>query len=80
MTGRPESSFLRTLWAPLLADAEREVELALKVALGTHHGMKPDEIAARLGVTLGEVKGAAKRLAAARERLDISRGISQRGD
>jgi hypothetical protein len=47
---RPDSAFLRSLWAPLMEDARREVELALKVAVAVQHGMKPDEIAARLGV------------------------------
>jgi DNA-directed RNA polymerase specialized sigma24 family protein len=67
---RPESSFLKTLYRPLLEDCRREVEEALKVALLQHHDIPPAEIAERLGLSLGDVKGAAKRVARAQERLD----------
>jgi DNA-directed RNA polymerase specialized sigma24 family protein len=67
---RPESAFLRTLYSPLLSDARREVEEALKVALLQHHEVPPAEIAERLGISLGEVKGASKRVEKAQERLE----------
>jgi DNA-directed RNA polymerase specialized sigma24 family protein len=67
---RPESSFLKTLYAPLLSDARREVEEALKVALLQHYDLPPAEIAEPLGLSLGDVKGAAKRVARAQDRLE----------
>jgi DNA-directed RNA polymerase specialized sigma24 family protein len=70
---RPESWFLRTLYGPLLDDARREVEEALKVALLLHHEVPAAEIADRLGISLGEVKGAAKRVARARARERLER-------
>ena len=70
VTRRPESEFLRSLWAPLQEDARREVELSLKVAYALDRDIKHDEIAARLGVGLGDVKAAAKRLATVRKRLE----------
>jgi predicted transcriptional regulator len=69
---RPESQFLRTLWLPLQEEARRDVELALKVAVGVEAGLTHDEIAARLGVTRGDVKAAAARLKRVRERLDAA--------
>jgi DNA-directed RNA polymerase specialized sigma24 family protein len=67
---RPEASFLRTLYAPLLADAQREIELALKVVYGIESGMSKEDIAARLGVSGGEVKTALSQVRRARERLE----------
>jgi hypothetical protein len=68
---RPESQYLRTLYAPLLSDAMAEIEVALKVAVGLEAGMKPEAIAARLDVSLGEVRDAKKRLAQVRKRLEL---------
>jgi DNA-directed RNA polymerase specialized sigma24 family protein len=67
---RPESMFLRSLYRPLLDDALREVEEAQKVALLQHHEVPPAEIADRLGMSLGEVKAATRRVASARKRLE----------
>jgi DNA-binding MarR family transcriptional regulator len=67
---RPESMFLRSLYRPLIEDGRRELEEALKVALLQHHDVPPSEIAERLGISLGDVKGAAKRVAKAQERLE----------
>jgi DNA-directed RNA polymerase specialized sigma24 family protein len=67
---RPESAFLRTLMAPLMEDAQSEVELALKVAYAVEHGLTQDEIAAKLGVPRGEVGAAAKRVKRIREQLE----------
>lgn len=40
------------------------------MALLQHHDVPPSEIAERLGISLGDVKGAAKRVAKAQERLE----------
>jgi hypothetical protein len=60
------SSFARTLHKALMADAEREIELALRVAYGLEAGLRADDIAARLGVDRGDVLAAAKRVQRAR--------------
>jgi hypothetical protein len=70
VTRRPESSFLRSIYDPLLADAQREIELALKVAVAIEHDLPQAVIAERLGVTPGEVKEARLRLKRVRERLE----------
>jgi hypothetical protein len=67
---RPESMFLRSLYRPLIEDCRREVEEALKVTYALECGMGKDDIAAKLDLSLGEVKGAVKRIDAARERLE----------
>jgi hypothetical protein len=51
-------------------DAQREVQLALRVAYALEHGMRVDDIAERLGVSRGEVKTAAAKVKRIRERLE----------
>jgi hypothetical protein len=63
------SSFARTLHKSLMADAEQELELALRVAYGLEAGLSADDIAARLGVDRGEVLAAAKQVERSRQRL-----------
>jgi hypothetical protein len=67
---RPESLFLATLYAPLLEDAQRQIQLAMKVAFALEHGLAKQDIAARLDVTLGEVQASVTRLKRVRGRLD----------
>jgi DNA-directed RNA polymerase specialized sigma24 family protein len=71
---RPESAFLKTLYWPLLDDARREVEEALRVAYALEHDLQPAEITDRLGISLGEFKAAAKRVARAQQRLERGPG------
>lgn len=70
---RPESAFLRSLMAPLMEDAQREIELALKVGYAVECGMRVDDIADRLGVSRGDVTAAAKRVKRIREQLERGR-------
>jgi hypothetical protein len=67
---RPTSSFLRTVRAALWADAQREIELALKAALLLEHDVPRGEIAERLGVTAEEARAAIKRAQWARAELE----------
>jgi predicted HTH domain antitoxin len=60
---------LRTLYSPLSELAEREVAEGLRVGLMLEHEVALAEIADWLGISLGEIKGAVKRLASAREWL-----------
>jgi hypothetical protein len=66
---RPETAFLRTLYDALREDAEREIQLTLKVALAVEHGMRIDDIAA-LGIPRGDALAAAKRAKWARDQLE----------
>jgi hypothetical protein len=61
---------LRSLYRPLIEDAHREVEEALKVALLQHHDIPPAEIAERLEIHARRGQGRRKRVAKARERLE----------
>ena len=65
-----EAGLLRSIYRPLLEDAHREVELALKVAYALEHDMKPADIADRLDITAGAVKSAASQVKRARGRLE----------
>lgn len=67
---RPTSSFLRTVRAALWADAQRELELALKAALLLEHRVPRGEIADRLGITAEEARAAIKRAQWARGQLE----------
>jgi hypothetical protein len=67
---RPESPLLRTRWDPLVEDAQREVEVAVKVAMLGHHGLRSTKIADRLGIQLADVAEARRRLKRARERVE----------
>jgi DNA-directed RNA polymerase specialized sigma24 family protein len=58
---RPTPAFLRTLRVPLWADAQRDIDLALKAALLLEHGVPPGRVAARLGISEAEAREAVKR-------------------
>lgn len=84
-TGRPsrkppESAFLRSLWRPLRDEADREIDLAMKVALLLHHEIPQAEIAERLKVPLSEVKAAVKRLRKVGDRIDRDAAPGQEHD
>jgi DNA-directed RNA polymerase specialized sigma24 family protein len=70
--GPPEvpPSDLQLLNRELLDDARREVEIALKVAVLVRLELPQPEIAARLGISVGDVKQAVNRLRRIADRID----------
>ena len=80
MPRQPESSFLRSLWRPLRDESDREIDLAMKVALLLHHEIPQAAIAERLNVPLSEVKSAVKRLRKVGDRIDRGAAPGQEHD
>jgi hypothetical protein len=65
-----DAHFWRELQAALRADAQRQVERALRVALLLEHGLPQHEIRDRLGLDQAELKGWIRLLRAAAPALE----------
>lgn len=77
---RPESSFLRTIHAPLLEDAYAEVQVAMQVAVLIERGEPRARIAELLDIPSTDVKAAVKRLERLKGRIERDPAPGQERD